>query len=47
MRPAARERLGDSIRVRCEYVAAIERTAAGKLQFVVSELPTEQLDFRI
>jgi len=34
---AARERLGPSIRLRCEYVDAIERTAAGKFCFVVTE----------
>jgi phenylacetate-CoA ligase len=33
----ARQRLGDAIRLRCEYVAAIERTAAGKFRFVVTE----------
>ena len=34
---AARERLGPSIRLRCEYVETIERTAAGKFCFVVTE----------
>ena len=33
----ARERLGTSIRLRCEYVETIERTAAGKFCFVVTE----------
>jgi hypothetical protein len=34
----ARERLGPSIRLRCEYVEAIERTPAGKFRFVVTEV---------
>ncbi len=34
----ARERLGSSIALRCEYVEAIERSAGGKFRFVVSEL---------
>ncbi len=34
----ARERLGSSIALRCEYVDAIERSAGGKFRFVVSEL---------
>lgn len=40
----ARQRLGNSIRVRFEYVDAIERTAAGKFRFIVSQLPREQLE---
>lgn len=35
---AARQRLGPSVCVRVEYVERIERTAAGKFPFVVSEL---------
>jgi len=34
----ARERLGPSILLRCEYVEAIERTTAGKFRFVVTEV---------
>ncbi|HUK81575.1 MAG TPA: hypothetical protein VLZ12_02980 [Verrucomicrobiae bacterium] len=40
----ARQRLGSSVRVRFEYVDAIERTAAGKFRFIVSQLPREQLE---
>lgn len=39
----ARQRLGD-MKVRFEYVPAIERTAAGKFRFIVSQLPREQLE---
>ena len=39
----ARQRLGDSIRVKVEFVDAIERTASGKFRFLVSELPHEEL----
>jgi phenylacetate-CoA ligase len=42
----ARQRLGDSIKIRFEYVNAIERTAAGKFRFIVSQLPSEQLESR-
>lgn len=35
----ARQRLGDSIKIRFEHVTAIERTAAGKFRFIVSQLP--------
>lgn len=35
----ARQRLGHSVDVQFEYVEAIERTAAGKFRFVVSESP--------
>jgi phenylacetate-CoA ligase len=45
IRAEARQRLGDSMRVRFEYVNAIERTAAGKFRFIVSQLPTKQLEF--
>jgi len=40
VRREARQRLGDVIGVRFEYVDAIERTAAGKFRFIVSELST-------
>lgn len=40
----ARQRLGDAMRVRFEYVDAIERTAGGKFRFIVSQLPREQLE---
>lgn len=40
----ARQRLGNSVRIRLEYVEAIERTAAGKFRFIVSQLPREQLE---
>ena len=40
----ARQRLGDAIKIRFEYVNAIERTAAGKFRFIVSQLPREQLE---
>jgi phenylacetate-CoA ligase len=33
-----RRRVGDKLRVRIDYVNAIERTASGKLRFVVTEL---------
>jgi phenylacetate-CoA ligase len=42
----AQQRLGDSIKIRFEYVQAIERTAAGKFRFIVSQLPREQLESR-
>jgi phenylacetate-CoA ligase len=44
VRAEARQRLGDSVRVRFEYVDAIERTAAGKFRFIVSQLPRQQLE---
>jgi phenylacetate-CoA ligase len=37
----ARQRLGQSVNIRFEYVAGIERTAAGKFRFIVSQLPPE------
>jgi phenylacetate-CoA ligase len=40
VRAEARQRLGAGMRVRFEYLDAIPRTAAGKLRFVVSELPS-------
>jgi len=40
----ARQRLGESVRVRFEYVEAIERTAAGKFRFIVSQLPREPVE---
>ncbi len=42
----ARQRLGDSIKIRFEYVNTIERAAAGKFRFIVSQLPPEQLESR-
>ena len=41
----ARMRLGDAIGIRFEYVDTIDRTAAGKFRFIVSQLPREQLEF--
>ena len=41
----ARMRLGDAMGIRFEYVDRIERTAAGKFRFIVSQLPREQLEF--
>jgi phenylacetate-CoA ligase len=45
----ARQRLGDNIRMRFEYVDAIDRTSAGKFRFIVSELRPEEsrMDRRI
>jgi len=43
VRREARQRLGDAVAVRFEYVEAIERTAAGKFRFIVSQLPPDQL----
>jgi len=40
----ARQRLGNSIAIRFEYVDAIKRTAAGKFRFIVSQLTREQLE---
>jgi phenylacetate-CoA ligase len=40
----ARQRLGDGVAVRFEYVNLIERTPAGKFRFIVSQLPREQLE---
>jgi phenylacetate-CoA ligase len=42
----ARQRLGETIKIRFVYVDAIERTAAGKFRFIVSQLPREQLELR-
>jgi phenylacetate-CoA ligase len=39
-----RLRVGAGIRLEVEYVERIERTAAGKLRFVVSELPEGRID---
>jgi phenylacetate-CoA ligase len=44
VRAEARQRLGDAVRLRFEYVDAIKRTPAGKFRFVVSQLPREQLE---
>jgi phenylacetate-CoA ligase len=41
----ARMRLGDAMSIRFEFVDAIDRTAAGKFRFIVSQLPREQLEF--
>jgi phenylacetate-CoA ligase len=41
----ARMRLGDAMAIRFEFVDRIERTAAGKFRFIVSQLPREQLEF--
>ena len=38
----ARMRLGDSIQIRFEFTDGIERTAAGKFRFIVSQLPSTQ-----
>jgi phenylacetate-CoA ligase len=38
----ARMRLGDSMRIRFEFTEVIERTAAGKFRFIVSQLPSNQ-----
>ena len=40
----ARQRLGETMRIRFEFVDAIARTESGKFQFVISQLPREQLD---
>ena len=42
----ARQRLGNGVRVRFDYVEALPRTAGGKVRFIVSQLPREQLEFR-
>jgi phenylacetate-CoA ligase len=41
----ARMRLGDAMGIRFEFVDVIDRTAAGKFRFIVSQLPREQLEF--
>jgi phenylacetate-CoA ligase len=41
----ARQRLGNAMQIQFEYVDALERTAGGKLRFIVSQLPREQLEF--
>jgi phenylacetate-CoA ligase len=38
-----RQRVGDEAEVRIEYVEQLERSAIGKLRFVISELPEGQL----
>ncbi|HUJ11929.1 MAG TPA: hypothetical protein VL171_18110 [Verrucomicrobiae bacterium] len=40
----ARIRLGDAMAIRLEFVDRIERTAAGKFRFILSQLPREQLE---
>ena len=39
LRAEIRERVGERLEVRCEYVERLPRTRAGKLRLVVSELP--------
>ena len=39
----ARTRLGNQIEVDIDYVEAIERTKLGKLRFVISKIPTAQI----
>lgn len=46
VRAEARQRLGDAMRIQFEYVDAIERTAAGKFRFIVSQLPREDLELK-
>ncbi len=41
----ARQRLGDGMKIRFEYVDALERTAGGKVRFIVSHLPRRELEF--
>jgi len=43
IRTEARLRLGESTRVRFEYVERIERTVSGKFRFVISELPHQHV----
>jgi len=40
----ARERLGNTIKIDIDYVDAIERTSQGKLRFVISKIPSAQID---
>jgi phenylacetate-CoA ligase len=40
----ARQRLGGTIRIRFEFVDNIPRTAAGKFRFIISELPSTQVE---
>jgi phenylacetate-CoA ligase len=40
----ARERLGNQIKIDIDYVDAIERTTPGKLRFVMSKIPSAQID---
>lgn len=44
VRQEARLRLGDRMRLRFEFVDRIERTAAGKFRFIVSQLPREEIE---
>ncbi len=39
----ARQRLGDAIQIQIEYVDKIQRTAFGKLRFVISEIPSMKI----
>jgi phenylacetate-CoA ligase len=40
----ARGRLGSQIKIDIDYVEAVERTSLGKLRFVISEIPNNQID---
>jgi phenylacetate-CoA ligase len=39
-----RKRVGNDMYVRIEYVNSLPRSSAGKLRFVVSEIPEESLE---
>jgi hypothetical protein len=39
----ARKRLGDDIEIKVSYVKELERTARGKLRFVISALPQARI----
>ncbi len=39
----ARTRLGTRIEIDIDYVEAIERTSRGKLRFVISKIPSAQI----
>jgi len=40
----ARTRLGDQIEIDIDYIEAVERTSRGKLRFVISKIPSAQID---
>jgi len=40
----ARTRLGDQIEIDIDYVEAVGRTSRGKLRFVISKIPSAQID---
>jgi phenylacetate-CoA ligase len=44
LRSEARKRLGRDIRIEMSYVDSLERTQSGKLRFVLSKLPRNQID---